>query len=74
MNVKRTMKIASTFLVIALSLISCKKEKEAECYDAALKQHFQKISCTQDCPGVMGCDGNQYCNECIANSNGIRVQ
>lgn len=68
------MKSAGIFLIAALALISCKKNKEAECFDPALKQHYEKLSCTQDCPGVVGCDGKTYCNECVANSQGIRVQ
>lgn len=74
MNVIAIMKRVVLFLVIAGATVSCKKNKEAECYDPALKQHFEKIDCTQDCPGVTGCDGKTYCNECIANSQGIRVQ
>jgi hypothetical protein len=26
--------------------------------------------CTQDCPGVCGCDGKFYCNACVAQSMG----
>ena len=26
--------------------------------------------CFEDCPGVCGCDGKQYCNTCIANTPG----
>jgi hypothetical protein len=68
------MKKACLVLLMAFVLVSCKKNKEADCYDPALKQHFEKIACLQDCPGVVGCDGKQYCNECIANSQGIRVK
>jgi len=28
-------------------------------------------NCTDDCPGVCGCDGKQYCNECQAQSAGV---
>ena len=47
----------------------CKKEK-GSCVDESLK-HNQ--ACTTDCPGVQGCDGKTYCNECEANRVGIRV-
>src|SRR5207248_938275 len=26
--------------------------------------------CAQDCPGVRGCDGKEYCNECLAEQAG----
>ncbi len=52
---------------------SCKRNREPECYDAALEQHFKKLACTQDCPGVIGCDGKNYCNECMANQKGIKI-
>ena len=30
-------------------------------------------ACDADCPGVCGCDGNFYCNECVANGAGVDV-
>lgn len=30
-------------------------------------------ACDLDCPGVCGCDGNFYCNECIARQEGVDV-
>src|SRR6185295_7976141 len=29
--------------------------------------------CTEDCPGVCGCDGSFYCNECMAQSAGVDI-
>ncbi len=29
--------------------------------------------CFEDCPGVCGCDGVSYCNECLANAAGVTV-
>jgi len=60
-------------LLIALTfaVLSCKKDRG--CYDAQLEQQFRNSFCTADCPGVIGCDGKTYCNECDANRNGIRV-
>jgi hypothetical protein len=30
-------------------------------------------ACQEDCPGVCGCDGQFYCNDCIAASQGVDV-
>ncbi|MBI1288038.1 MAG: hypothetical protein GC178_10740 [Flavobacteriales bacterium] len=67
------MKIFGSIILLFASmatLSSCKKD----CYDKALEEQFYTIDCTADCPGVVGCDGKTYCNECIANSHGIRVE
>jgi len=29
--------------------------------------------CPEDCPGVCGCDGSDYCNGCLARSRGVDV-
>jgi hypothetical protein len=55
---------------VALSFAGC--EKEGGCYDRHMEENHSGI-CTQDCPGVCGCDGKTYCNACIANSHGITV-
>jgi hypothetical protein len=31
-------------------------------------------ACPRDCPGVCGCDGEFYCNECNANSMGVNAR
>lgn len=55
----------------ATLLFSCNKEDEHHpCWD---KDLVHQGVCTQDCPGVCGCDGNEYCNECEANRRGISV-
>ena len=61
-----------SFLLIGLflTLISCSKDED--CFDPALMAGHSGI-CTTDCPGVCGCDGETYCNECVANSMGIRI-
>jgi hypothetical protein len=28
-------------------------------------------NCTEDCPGVCGCDGKFYCNACMAHKAGL---
>lgn len=55
-----------------LALGACKKT-ERSCYDETLREQWKDAFCTADCPGVVGCDGNTYCNECEANRQGIRV-
>lgn len=57
-------------LLTMLTLLACKKK--ADCYDAQMEANHPGI-CVQDCPGVCGCDGETYCNTCIANSQGIAV-
>ena len=57
-------------LLITLGLLACKKKHA--CYDATMEANHPGI-CVQDCPGVCGCDGQTYCNECIANSQGIAI-
>ncbi|MBA3663934.1 MAG: hypothetical protein H0W61_06960 [Bacteroidetes bacterium] len=59
-------------LLLILVLLSCKKNLPPTCYDAAYyKEHCEDI-CTQDCPGITGCDGKHYCNECVMHVNGIK--
>lgn len=43
------------------------------CYSPSLERQFEGVACTADCPGVIGCDGNEYCNECEANKLGVAV-
>ncbi|MCF8256229.1 MAG: hypothetical protein K9J06_01660 [Flavobacteriales bacterium] len=62
--------ILGLLILAASALPSCTED----CYDKALEEAFYTIDCTADCPGVVGCDGNTYCNECMANSQGIRVE
>jgi hypothetical protein len=61
--------------LISLFLISCKKEKTKDkatsCYDEAFYQQHKNDICLTDCPGVIGCDGKNYCNECIMHAAGI---
>ena len=61
-----------TIVAILSSIASCKKE--SSCYDEQLYQQHKNDICTTDCPGVTGCDGKTYCNECEANRQGIRVK
>jgi hypothetical protein len=44
----------------------------ADCsiFDAAGTCRLRPEVCTDDCPGVCGCDGLLYCNTCVANQTG----
>jgi len=58
-------------VLLTMTWIAC-NNGGTNCYDAEMEQNHSGV-CTQDCPGVCGCDGETYCNECIANSVGISV-
>lgn len=65
------MKFSFLFIVLLFLTISssCKKEQvHHPCYDRTL---VTNSPCPTDCPGFIGCDGNTYCNECIAAKQGI---
>lgn len=51
---------------------SCRKGLPLSCYDTFYHNKHKKDVCNQDCPGVVGCDGKNYCNQCIMHSNGIK--
>ncbi|MFN6039032.1 MAG: hypothetical protein ACK452_11240 [Bacteroidota bacterium] len=55
-----------------ITLTSCRKE--TNCFDQELYDKHRNDGCTTDCPGVLGCDGKTYCNECEARRQGIKVQ
>lgn len=69
---KTTLMTAFLFTILTALTTSCNKDKG--CYDEALYQQHKDDFCTMDCPGVVGCDGKTYCNECIARTKGIRVK
>lgn len=64
-------KIFLKLIPIFLLIISCNKNKP-DCFDRKMYKSHNGI-CLMDCPGVLGCDGEIYCNECVANSQGITV-
>jgi len=70
-NIKAFLISATTFFLLAT--ISCKKNSN-DCYDEQLYQQHKNDACTADCPGVTGCDGKTYCNECEALRHGIKLK
>ena len=64
----RLMLIAFLF---SITIMGCKTT--TGCFDQKLYDQHKSDACPEHCPGVKGCDGETYCNECIANSKGIRV-
>ena len=51
----------------------CALPDEATCTTVGVCQARPKI-CDKDCPGVCGCDGNTYSNDCVARSMGTDVR
>lgn len=73
--VRNTWKMSGLFLLLLLATSACRKDHPTcNCYDEELFQQRKDSYCTTDCPGVTGCDGKFYCNECEANRKGIRVK
>jgi hypothetical protein len=66
-------KVSLLILGLVLVQTSCKK-KEKDCFDAELQERSKVIRCSSDCPGIIGCDGKTYCNECVAAQSGIRPE
>lgn len=54
-------------------IYSCNKNKP-QCYSRSLERQSKNSACLADCPGVTGCDGKFYCNECEANKQGIKIK
>ncbi|MBK7944114.1 MAG: hypothetical protein IPJ85_01860 [Flavobacteriales bacterium] len=60
-------------LLLALVLTAAACGKCGDCPDPNLRAKHKNDFCTEDCPGVCGCDGRTYCNECMARREGVRV-
>jgi hypothetical protein len=63
----------SVFLLVFVAcatMFSCNKD----CYNPSLENEYKNALCPTDCPGVKGCDGKTYCNECEANKLGVAVE
>lgn len=51
-------------------LMACDRAGENHpCYDSSIDHDG---ICHTDCPGIKGCDGETYCNECEAARHGIK--
>jgi hypothetical protein len=72
-NNKMKFKEIKIILLFTLLIMMFSCNKEHSCYSKELQDEFKNKVCTMDCPGVKGCDGKTYCNECIANGAGIKV-
>lgn len=75
----KTLKPIAAFLfsIILLTIMftACSKNgSHSSCFDKKLYEEYKDKFCTEDCPGVIGCDGKAYCNACIAATQGIRVK
>lgn len=70
MNKKINLEIILMTIFASIAISSC--QKTDKCYDRKMEKNHSG-GCLQDCPLVCGCDRNTYCNECIANSKGIKV-
>jgi hypothetical protein len=67
------------FILAIISTIatvsSCSRNttQKHSCFDQKLYDAHKNDACIENCPGVTGCDGKTYCNECLANREGIRI-
>lgn len=65
-------KLNALIFLSGVALTSCSKQLPSSCYEKGYHELHKNDVCTQDCPGVIGCDGKSYCNECIMQSHGIK--
>jgi len=75
-KINNSMRVLALLCIIALGIAGTTSScgKFAPCFDKDLYEANKDKACQMDCPGVTGCDGKKYCNECIANQQGIRVK
>lgn len=74
-RLKLTAAVLLSITVPVLMFAACSKNgSHSSCFDKKLYEEYKGRFCTEDCPGVIGCDGKAYCNTCIAASQGIRVK
>ena len=64
------MKYLILILFSIIFLSSCRKAgDQSSCYDPSI---INDDPCSKDCPQIIGCDDQIYCNECVAAKHGIR--
>ncbi|MCH2233154.1 MAG: hypothetical protein MK078_02790 [Crocinitomicaceae bacterium] len=63
------MKKIAIVALVGLGFMACAKSES--CYDPDLKERYKDIFCTTDCPGFKACNGETYCNECVAATHGF---
>ncbi len=71
-NVLRKTRLFLVPVYLLVTMVSCYKD-EPDCFDRKLYNKHKNDYCTLDCYSALGCDGTIYCNECEANSKGIRI-
>ena len=64
--------ISTVVLLASVIIASSSCRKTTGCYDKSLEDAYRERACTMDYPGITGCDGKFYCNECVAAQHGIR--
>jgi len=62
------------FVHSLLLFTACNRDTDAmpECYNEEMVENHSGF-CPSDCPGVCSCNGQTYCNSCVAARNGIEV-
>ncbi len=64
--------ISGVLTVAAFSACFMTACTKTNCYSASIEASHRNDVCPSLCPGVIGCDGQTYCNVCEANKKGIQ--
>jgi hypothetical protein len=54
----------------------CRFPADAPCGDGGVAGvcEARPVGCHRDCPGVCGCDGQRFCNSCVAEARGFSIR
>lgn len=63
-----------TALGVSYPWIYVTKASYSTCFDYSLYMEHKDDGCILNCPGVIGCDGKTYCNDCEAAKLGIKIK